>query len=165
MVLTMAERKDNQPCSVRLLPRAKSNIGPDTGGFEYILHEAELPQHPGIRALSEEHSSQARRGSCCRQRSRRSMRMTVAPYRRPSSSCATSCPTAPWQDGQARGRQSWALVVVDPPRKTGLGVDVRKSGMESPWVWPLPRVKATRPNMLKRSRRRSTLQPEHLRRS
>jgi putative DNA primase/helicase len=33
---------------VRLFVRAKSNIGPDHGGFEYDLHQGELKAHPGI---------------------------------------------------------------------------------------------------------------------
>lgn len=38
--------------TVRLFCRAKSNIGPDDGGFEYDLHQAELKTHPGILASS-----------------------------------------------------------------------------------------------------------------
>jgi len=38
--------------TVRLFCRAKSNIGPDDGGFEYNLHQAELKTHPGIFASS-----------------------------------------------------------------------------------------------------------------
>lgn len=34
--------------TVRLLLRAKSNIGPDDGGFEYDLHQGELKTHPGV---------------------------------------------------------------------------------------------------------------------
>ena len=34
----------------RLLVRAKSNIGLDGGGFEYELHQRELPNHAGITA-------------------------------------------------------------------------------------------------------------------
>lgn len=34
--------------TLRLFCRAKSNIGPDEGGFEYDLHQAELKSHPGI---------------------------------------------------------------------------------------------------------------------
>lgn len=36
----------------RLLCRAKSNIGPDDGGFEYGLNQVELKTHPGIFASS-----------------------------------------------------------------------------------------------------------------
>lgn len=38
--------------TVRLFCRAKSNIGPDDGGFEYDLHQGELKTHPGIFASS-----------------------------------------------------------------------------------------------------------------
>ncbi len=38
--------------TVRLFCRAKSNIGPDDGGFEYDLHQAELKTHPGIFSSS-----------------------------------------------------------------------------------------------------------------
>lgn len=34
----------------RILARAKSNIGPDDGGFEYAIEQAELDGHPGITA-------------------------------------------------------------------------------------------------------------------
>lgn len=34
--------------TVRLLLRAKSNIGPDDGGFEYDLHQGELKTYPGV---------------------------------------------------------------------------------------------------------------------
>jgi len=42
------EREDGR--TVRLFCRAKSNNGPDDGGFEYDLHQAELKTHPGIFA-------------------------------------------------------------------------------------------------------------------
>lgn len=38
--------------TTRLFCRAKSNIGPDDGGFEYDLHQAELRTHPGVFASS-----------------------------------------------------------------------------------------------------------------
>jgi putative DNA primase/helicase len=38
--------------TVRLFCRAKSNIGPDDGGFEYDLQQAEWKAHPGIFASS-----------------------------------------------------------------------------------------------------------------
>lgn len=37
---------------IRLFCRAKSNIGPDDGGFEYELQHSELQAHPGIFASS-----------------------------------------------------------------------------------------------------------------
>ena len=36
----------------RILVRAKSNIGPDGGGYAYSMVQAALPEHPGIDASS-----------------------------------------------------------------------------------------------------------------
>jgi putative DNA primase/helicase len=54
IVLVAAKHQDEgqDGRTVRLFCRAKSNIGPDDGGFEYDLHQAELKMHPGIFASS-----------------------------------------------------------------------------------------------------------------
>jgi putative DNA primase/helicase len=36
----------------RILVRAKSNIGPDGGGYSYVLEQVELKEHPGMSASS-----------------------------------------------------------------------------------------------------------------
>jgi hypothetical protein len=50
IVLVAAKRKEEGEGgrTVRVLCRAKSNLGPDDGGFEYDLHQAELKTHPGV---------------------------------------------------------------------------------------------------------------------
>lgn len=50
VVLVAAKQQDEAEDgrTVRLFCRAKSNIGPDDGGFEYDLHQAELPHYPGV---------------------------------------------------------------------------------------------------------------------
>jgi putative DNA primase/helicase len=50
IVMVAAKRKDEgeDGRTVRVLCRAKSNLGPDDGGFEYDLHQAELRTHPGV---------------------------------------------------------------------------------------------------------------------
>jgi putative DNA primase/helicase len=54
VVLVAAKHQDEgeDGRTVRLFCRAKSNIGPDDGGFEYDLHQAEWKEHPGIFASS-----------------------------------------------------------------------------------------------------------------
>lgn len=47
VVMAAAKRSDEQGGG-RMLVRAKSNIGPDEGGFVYELEQAQLPGHPGI---------------------------------------------------------------------------------------------------------------------
>lgn len=52
MVAAKHQEEGEDGRTVRLFIRAKSNIGPDEGGFEYDLHQAELKTHPGIFASS-----------------------------------------------------------------------------------------------------------------
>lgn len=53
VVLVAAKHQEEEDGrTVRLFCRAKSNIGPDDGGFEYDLHQAELQNHPGIFSSS-----------------------------------------------------------------------------------------------------------------
>jgi DNA polymerase III delta prime subunit len=49
IVLAAAKRPDNQGGG-RLLARAKSNLGPDGGGYGYELALGTVPGHPGIEA-------------------------------------------------------------------------------------------------------------------
>lgn len=51
MVTAKAEENDGEAAR-RFLARAKSNIGPDGGGFVYDLHQGELPGFPGVAASS-----------------------------------------------------------------------------------------------------------------
>jgi hypothetical protein len=50
IVMVAAKRKEEgeDGRTVRVLCRAKSNLGPDDGGFEYDLQQAELKTHPGV---------------------------------------------------------------------------------------------------------------------
>jgi putative DNA primase/helicase len=52
VVLVAAKHKEEgeDGRTTRILCRAKSNIGPDDGGFEYDLQQSELKAHPGIFA-------------------------------------------------------------------------------------------------------------------
>ncbi len=52
MVAAKHQEEGDDGRTVRLFIRAKSNIGPDDGGFEYDLHQAEMKTHPGIFASS-----------------------------------------------------------------------------------------------------------------
>lgn len=48
MIAAKAQSNEEGVPPDRLFLRAKSNIGPDTGGFKYDLRQAELESHPGI---------------------------------------------------------------------------------------------------------------------
>jgi putative DNA primase/helicase len=52
IVLVAAKHKEEgaDGRTVRIFCRAKSNLGPDEGGFEYDLHQGEMKTHPGVFA-------------------------------------------------------------------------------------------------------------------
>lgn len=50
IVMVAAKTKDDDGTERRILARSKSNIGPDSGGFDYAIDQVELDAHPGIFA-------------------------------------------------------------------------------------------------------------------
>lgn len=50
VVFGTAKATDDEDHTVRLFVRAKSNIGPDGGGFNYSLEQVEVPGFPGLLA-------------------------------------------------------------------------------------------------------------------
>lgn len=52
MVAAKHQEAGDDGRTARLFCRAKSNIGPDDGGYEYELHQAEIDKHPGVFASS-----------------------------------------------------------------------------------------------------------------
>lgn len=50
VVLCAVKVKAEDDGERRILARAKSNIGPDNGGFEYGIQQSELADHPGVEA-------------------------------------------------------------------------------------------------------------------
>jgi len=50
VVMVAAKVKSDDGDARRILARAKSNIGPDDGGFDYELDQTEVEDHPGIFA-------------------------------------------------------------------------------------------------------------------
>jgi hypothetical protein len=50
MIAAKQPAQEDGPGDRRILMRAKSNIGPDEGGFAYELEQAELAKHPGVFA-------------------------------------------------------------------------------------------------------------------
>lgn len=130
--------------TVRLFLRAKSNIGPDDGGFEYDLCQAEMQTHPGIIASS------VLWGNAVEGAARELL--------------ATADATG--DDGEggtlADAKRFLADLLSDGPMKAGevfrdadgagyskrsiqraadkLGVERRKEGMRGGWVWALPKM-------------------------
>lgn len=134
--------------TVRLFCRAKSNIGPDDGGFEYDLHQAELKTHPGI------FSSSVLWGEAVEGAARELLATadasgddgeggTLADAKRFLSDLLADGPLptkAIRADADGAG-YSWAT--IRRAQKT-LGIEPAKQGMRAGWAWGMPERDATK---------------------
>lgn len=134
--------------TVRLFCRAKSNIGPDHGGFEYDLHQAELKTHPGIFASSviwgETVEGAARELlATADATSEDGEGGTLANARRFLTDLLADGPLPTKivkADADGAG-YSWATI---RRAKKSLGIEPVKEGMKAGWVWRMPRQEAAR---------------------
>jgi DNA polymerase III delta prime subunit len=144
IVLVAAKGKadDDGETPMRLFARAKSNIGPDGGGFEYLIEYGPLPGHEGI-----ETSWVKWAGSI--EGSARELLASIEPEDGDGAHGLLADAKAflrdflgdarrPVKDIQKAGiaaGHSWATV---KRAKAQLRVEAAKTGMEGGWVWQLP---------------------------
>jgi len=128
--------------TVRLFCRAKSNIGPDDGGFEYDLHQAELKTHPGIFASS------VLWGEAVEGAARELLATadatgddgeggTLADAKRFLSDLLADgpLPTKTIKADADGAGYSWATI---RRAQKALGIEPAKEGMKAGWVWRMP---------------------------
>lgn len=129
--------------TVRLLLRAKSNIGPDDGGFEYDLQQDELKAHPGVISSSV-HWGVAIAGSARELLATADATGddgeggTLADAKRFLTDLLTAGPLPSKtikSDADGAG-YSWATI---RRAQKALGISATKDDMRSPWKWTLPR--------------------------
>jgi len=129
--------------SVRIFLRAKSNIGPDDGGFEYDLHQGELDTHPGIfsssvlwgntleggarelLATADATSDDGEGGSLADAKTFLADLLADGPL--PNKEIRADADGAGYPWGSIRRAQK------------ALGVEAFKDGMKGCWKWKLPR--------------------------
>lgn len=144
--------------TVRLFCRAKSNIGPDDGGFEYDLHQAELKTHPGIFASSVLWGG-AVEGAA------RELLATADATGDDGEGGALADAKRFLTDLLADGAQPTKTIKADADgagyswatirrAQKALGIEPAKQGMKTGWVWKLPEQKGAgaileNPKMLK----------------
>jgi putative DNA primase/helicase len=129
--------------TVRVFMRAKSNIGPDDGGFEYDLIQSELKTHPGIV------SSHVQWGKAVEGSARDLLANadatsddgeggTQADAQRFLSDLLSDGPLPTKiikADADGAG-YSWATI---RRAQKALGIEASKSGMKGGWQWSIPR--------------------------
>ena len=134
--------------TVRLFCRAKSNIGPDDGGFEYDLHQAELKTHPGIFASS------VLWGEAVEGAARELLATadatgddgeggTLADAKRFLSDLLVDgpLPTKTIKADADGAGYSWATI---RRAQKALGIEPVKEGMKAGWVWRMPGQEAAK---------------------
>lgn len=134
--------------TVRLFLRAKSNIGPDDGGYEYDLHQAELPTHPGI------HSSLVQWGDPVTGAARELLAMADAPQGDGETSALAEAKRF-LSDLLAEGPLPSKTIKADTDgaghtwptirrAQKALGIEAVKDGMKGGWLWQMPGQEAAR---------------------
>jgi putative DNA primase/helicase len=133
--------------TVRLFCRAKSNIGPDDGGFEYDLHQSELRTHPGIFA------SAVRWGGAVEGAARELLAVAEATGDGKGSTVADAqrfladlladgpLPVKTIRTDADGAGYSWATI---RRAKKALGVEAVKDGMKGGWLWQMPGQEAAK---------------------
>jgi putative DNA primase/helicase len=133
---------------VRLFCRAKSNIGPDDGGFEYDLHQAELKTSPGIFASSVLWGD-AVEGAA------RELLATADAAGDDGEGGTLADAKRFLCDLLADGPQPTKIIKADADgagyswgtirrAQKALGIEPAKEGMKGGWVWRMPRQKAAK---------------------
>lgn len=132
--------------SDRVLMRAKSNIGPDDGGFTYDLHQGELEEHPGIVASHVvwlgEVAGQARDILATADASGDDGGGSLASAKHFLGELLAhgGVPAKQVQKEAIEAGYSWSTI---RRAQTALGIKPTKGGMKQGWHWYLPP-----PNML-----------------
>lgn len=125
----------------RLFLRAKSNIGPDDGGFEYDLQQGELIEHPGVSAssvlwgapvagLARELLATAESIEQCNQTE---LSEAIAWLQEQLSD--GDLPSKEVKQRATRDGLAWATV---RRAQKELGIKPGKTGFSGGWVWALP---------------------------
>ena len=151
----------------RLFLRAKSNIGPDDGGYEYDLHQDELASHPGIFA------SAVLWGAAVEGSARELLATAdatdddgeggkLADAMRFLSGLLADGPVSQRAfkaDAEGAG-YSWQTI---RRARQALAIDSRKTGMREGWEWLLPRRCSENPEDAQQKKVSTFGDLEHLR--
>ncbi|MGE5141448.1 MAG: AAA family ATPase [Rudaea sp.] len=141
IVLGAAKRRDDQGGG-RILVRAKSNLGPDTGGFVYDLQQVPVPGHADILA------SRLMWGETLEGTARAllaDVETDTGDDERNALADAKAFLQGLLADGPVPSKAAWADAEQAGHARatvrramTALGVEARKTGLQGGWVWELP---------------------------
>ena len=127
----------------RVLVRAKSNIGPDGGGYSYVLDQVELKDHPGMFASSVQWGdaldgtaqmllSNAETGGVASTQS--ALREAMSFLRQELTNGGVSSKLL-----ESRAREAGIAVKTLKRARSALGVEAKRDGATGGWACHLPR--------------------------
>lgn len=138
LVLVAAKRQDADGSGDRMLARAKSNIGPDGGGFGYAVEQLDLGH--GIHACriawgsTLEGSARDLLGQAEADDAEAEERRDVDSFLEDLLFCGEQTAKVIYRDAEAAGYSRDQIKRA----KRRLGVQTTKTAMEGGWVWRLP---------------------------
>lgn len=137
MVTAKQEAEGDRP-ERRVMLRAKSNIGPDGGGFVYDLQQGELLEHPGIEASSvlwgEAIHGTARELLAEAEQRDDEHGSDAASFLRDLLAYGPCSAKDVYKEAESAGYSRDTMKRA----KSRIGVEAIKQGMAGGWVWRLP---------------------------
>jgi len=146
VVMVAGKVKSEDGADRRILARAKSNIGPDDGGFEYTIEQSELADHPGIQAsrivwgaavegtareLLTDPDEQSNDDSDCKPEP------DADEFLRNLLADGVPTPSSAIKTAAREGGYAWRTLHRAAKR---IGVHIKKAGMTDGWYWTLSKV-------------------------
>jgi len=136
--IVLATVKSADPEAPRRLVRAKSNLGPDTGGFEYTLYGAPVPGY-------DFHAQRVEWGQVLEGTARELMLIEQPDDHIGDEESAKSFlqktlnagPMAAKEIRAAASAHGWSMATLHRAR-TALGIETVKESMRGGWIWQLP---------------------------
>ncbi|HEY8682727.1 MAG TPA: AAA family ATPase, partial [Rhodanobacter sp.] len=137
MVTAKQEAEGERP-ERRVILRAKSNIGPDGGGFVYDLRQGELPGYPGVSASSvlwgESIHGTARELLAEAEQRDDDHGSDAASFLRDLLAYGACAAKDIYREAESAGYSRDTMKRA----KSRIGVEAVKQGMQGGWVWRLP---------------------------
>ena len=138
VMVTAKQEADGERPERRVILRAKSNIGPDGGGFVYDLQQGELPGYPGVAASSvlwgESIHGTARELLAEAEQRDDDHGSDAASFLRDLLAYGACAAKDIYREAENAGYSRDTMKRA----KSRIGVEAVKQGMQGGWVWRLP---------------------------
>jgi putative DNA primase/helicase len=143
MVTAKQEAEGERP-ERRVMLRAKSNIGPDGGGFVYDLQQGELSGYPGVSASSvlwgDVIHGTARELLAEAEQRDDDHGSDAASFLRDLLACGAVAAKDIYKEAESAGYSRDTMKRA----KSRIGVEAVKQGMQGGWVWRLPNTEGSK---------------------